>query len=226
MVTMTREENVFVINLGSDENRFTTEWVAELTAAFDEVSGAHGPRAVVMLAEGKFWSNGLDLDWMMEHPQEILPYIKSVQYLLVQCLTLPAYSVAVLQGHSFAAGALLALAQDCRMMRVDRGFFCLPEVDLGIPFTPGMSALIQGKLPKQTAHDSMITGRRYGGKDALSLGIVDQAVSEERLLGLAMETASEMAMKAGPTIQAIRTEMYRVSIDSLNSDAGLRLPSA
>ena len=45
-----------------------------------------------------------------------------------------------------AGGCGLATAHDFRVMRADRGFWCLPEADIGIPFTRGMSALIQARL--------------------------------------------------------------------------------
>ena len=48
----------------------------------------------------------------------------------------------------------------CRVMRADRGFWCLPEADIDIPFTRGMSALIQARLSPQAAHESMTTARR------------------------------------------------------------------
>ena len=224
MATLNREGDVFLLNLGDDENRFTQAWVQEVSAALDEVAGADGPRALVTVATGKFWSNGLDLDWMLANRDQTLPYIKSVQHLFVQLLTLPAYSIAAIQGHCFAAGALLALAQDTRIMRADRGFFCLPEVDLGIPFTPGMSGLIQGKLSADTALETMITGRRYGGDDARAAGIVSQSLSEDELLPAAMALASELAGKAGATMKTIRSEMFHSTIESLESEAGLRLP--
>ena len=63
-------------------------------------------------------------------------------------LALPVPTVAAIQGHCFAAGAMLAVAHDFRVMRADRGFFCLPEVDIHIPFTPPMAALIQARLSK------------------------------------------------------------------------------
>jgi enoyl-CoA hydratase/carnithine racemase len=224
MIAFTQVGKVFEINLGDGENRFSVSWIQELSEALDDVANTEGPRAVITTATGKFWSNGLDLDWMIEHRDEITPYIKSMQHLLVQFLTLPAYSIAVLQGHCFAGGALLALAQDERVMRQDRGFFCLPEVDLGIPFTPGMTQLIQAKLSADTAVDAMLTGRRFGGEEAHHAGIVQGALSEEELRAHALERAESLASKAGPTLQAIRTQMYRSVIASLESDSGLTIP--
>jgi enoyl-CoA hydratase/carnithine racemase len=224
MVTLTKEEDVFILDLGNDENRFTPDWIAGVSSALTEVAQASGPRALVTRGEGKFWSNGLDLDWLIANRDQTLPYISSVQNLLIQCLELPVYSIAVLQGHCFAAGALLALSHDTRAMRSDRGFFCLPEVDLGIPFTPGMSMLIQGKLSKRAAHESMTTGRRYGGEDALEFGIADWIAGEEDLVTRAMEQAAPLAAKAGPTLAAIRSRMYADAIASLRSDAGLQIP--
>jgi enoyl-CoA hydratase/carnithine racemase len=110
---------------------------------------------------------------------------------------------------------MLALAHDARVMRVDRGFFCLPEVDIGIPFTPGMAALIQARLNPQTAHEAMTTGRRYGGLDAAAAGIVDEAVAEELVLETALDRARPLAGKAGPTLGAIKEQMYARPLELL-----------
>jgi len=40
-------------------------------------------------------------------------------------------------GHAFAAGALLSLAHDYRVMRTGRGWFCLPEIKLKMFFRGG-----------------------------------------------------------------------------------------
>ncbi|MGW3917767.1 enoyl-CoA hydratase-related protein, partial [Streptomyces sp. NPDC005070] len=179
MPTLDRHDSVFVLNLGDDENRFHPDWLASVNAALDEVEKADAPRALVTAATGKFFSNGLDLEWLTAHADQYAAYVDTVHALFARVLALPMITVAALQGHTFAAGAMLSLAHDFRVMRADRGFWCLPESDIKIPFTPGMSALIQSRLAPQTAHEAMVAGRRYGGTDAATAGIVDHAVAED-----------------------------------------------
>jgi enoyl-CoA hydratase/carnithine racemase len=208
MPTLDRDGDVYVLNLGDDENRFNPDWVGAVSALLDEVAAAPEPRALVTTATGKIWSNGLDLEWMGANTGEVPEFVPRVHVLFGQMLGLPVPTVAAIQGHCFAAGAMLAVAHDFRVMRADRGYFCLPEVDIHIPFTPPMASLIQARLSKATAHEAMTTGRRYGGADAAAAGIVDAAVSEDRVLAEAVERAAALAAKHGPTLGAIKAGMY------------------
>jgi enoyl-CoA hydratase/carnithine racemase len=213
--TLERDGNVFVMNLGDNENRFAPEWLAEVASHFDRVSTTEGPRALVTTATGKFFSNGLDLEWLSQNTDKFSPYVIDVHALFATALSLPVPTVCAVQGHCFAAGAMLALAHDFRVMRADRGFFCLPEVDINIPFTRGMSALIQGRLSKKTAHEAMTTGRRYGGAEALNAGLVDAVAHEDDVLSSAIEMASALTEKAGPTLGTIKARMYADALAAL-----------
>lgn len=218
MPALERSGDVFVLDLGDTENRFHPDWLASMNAALDEVEGAEGARALVTTATGKFFSNGLDLEWLATHEDERGGYVSVVQHLLARVLALPVVTVAAVQGHAFAAGAMLTLTHDFRVVRADRGFWCLPEVDIQIPFTPGMSALIQARLAPQTAHEAMTTGRRYGGTEALAAGIADRAVPEDAVRSTAVELAGALAGKAGSTLGTIKARMYGPALDSLRSD--------
>jgi enoyl-CoA hydratase/carnithine racemase len=112
---------------------------------------------------------------------------------------------------------MLSLAHDFRVMRADRGFWCLPEADINIPFTPGMSALIQARLTPQTAHEAMTTARRYGGRDALAVAIVDRAVEEDAVRRSAIEIGQAQAGKASPTLGTIKARMYAAVLDALRN---------
>ncbi|MFD8217593.1 enoyl-CoA hydratase-related protein [Streptomyces sp. NPDC059697] len=219
MPTFDRQDNVFVLDLGDGENRFHPDWIASVNAALDEVEKTDGPRALVTAATGKFYSNGLDLEWLSAHADQHQDYVISVHELFARMLSLPVITVAALQGHTFAAGAMFSLAHDFRVMRADRGYWCLPEADINIPFTPGMSALIQSRLAPQTAHEAMLTARRYGGSDAATVGIVDQAVAEDAVRAQAVEMAQAQLSKAGDTLGTIKARMYGSALATLRDTA-------
>jgi enoyl-CoA hydratase/carnithine racemase len=208
MPSLDRDGDVYLLNLGDGENRFNPDWVGAVEDLLAEVVAAPEPRALVTTATGKIWSNGLDLEWMGANTDQVAEFVPRVHALFGTMLALPVPTVAAIQGHCFAAGAMFAVAHDFRVMRSDRGFFCLPEVDIHIPFTPPMAALIQARLSKKAAHEAMTTGRRYGGEDAAAAGIVDAAVGDDRLLAEAVQRAAALAPKHGPTLGAIKEGMY------------------
>jgi enoyl-CoA hydratase/carnithine racemase len=228
MPQLQRDGDVFVLDLNvggarDTENRFSPEWLAEVDQLLEEVLASTGDAALVTTGTGKFYSNGLDLDWLSGHLDQTASYVATIQSLLATVLTFPMVTVAAMNGHTFAGGGMLALAHDTRVMRVDRGFFCLPEVDIHIPFTAGMAALIQARLSKATAHEAMTTARRYGGTDALGAGIVDETAAEADVLGRAVARAGALTGKRGDTLAAIKTTMYGPAVRALRESAGISL---
>ena len=231
VVDLTREGAVFVLTLNAGENRFNRGFVDALNGALDEVERSSGPAALVTTGgTEKFYSNGLDLSWMgsEEGRNEGAKFVQDVMGLFARLLAYPVPVVAALNGHVFAAGAMLALAHDFRVMRADRGFFCLPEVDINIPFAPGMTALIQAKLSAKVVVETVLTGVRLGGAQALERGIVDAAVAGPDVLPHAIERAAGLAAKDRGTYGAIKRGLYARILPILtgaDSVAGSRLPS-
>jgi enoyl-CoA hydratase/carnithine racemase len=206
-VTLAHHDDVTVLDLGDDENRFSPDWLDAVGAALDSVVA--GPAtALVLTATGKFFSNGLDVDWVMADASRWPAYVDRVQALFSRVLTLPVPTVCAINGHAFGAGAMVALACDQRVMRADRGFLCFPEVDIRIPFTPGMAALVQAKTTPQTASIAMTTGRRHGGPDALSAGLVEAVADEAGLRGAAVALAAPLVGKDSATLGTIKATMY------------------
>jgi enoyl-CoA hydratase/carnithine racemase len=121
---------------------------------------------------------------------------------------------------------MLSLACDFRVMRTDRGFWCLPEADIGMPFTPGMTALIQSRLAPKVAHEAMVTARRYGGQEAEAAGIVDQTAGEGEVQAAATQLAAAQAGKAGQVLGEIKARMYARVIESLGEPVAARPAAA
>lgn len=169
----------------------------------------------MLTGHGKFFSNGLDLEYMGANPGEAEAVLARVHALLGRVLALDAPTIAAINGHAFAAGAMLALACDLAVMRADRGYFCLPEADLGLPFTPGMNALLTARLSPPVAHRAMVTGHRYTGAEALAGGIVAELAPEEEVLDRAVALATGLAGKSRHGVGAIKRGMYADVIETL-----------
>jgi len=215
--SLSRDGDVFVLDLGDTENRFNFDSVAVLNALLDEVAAFEGPKALVTSATGKFWSNGLDLDWLLAGNATLEGIVAPVQELFARILEADYPTVAAIQGHCYAAGGMLALAHDARIMREDRGFLCFPEVDIKMTFTLGMNALLASKLSQPTKHRAMVLGARFTGSDALAAGIVDAVAAEDAVLSDAIAYAQSLAGKDPGALGGIKRMLYADTLTLLRT---------
>lgn len=213
--SLRRDGVVSILDFGDNENRTGPDWLGAVNDALDVVEAVEGPSALVTTATGKFYSNGLDTDWMAANPDDIESYVGDVQKVLARILMFPAPTIAAINGHAFGAGAFLAIAHDYSAMRADRGFINWPEVHLGMPFTRGLTALLETKLSRRVAHEAIVVGPRYGADEAVAAHIVDQAVALDDLLPSAVEVATARSDAAGRNLAGIKRSLHYNAVETL-----------
>ena len=218
------DTGVYVLHMRDGENRMNRPWLDGMHSLLDQIEEDPEARAVVTTGEGKFFSNGLDLEWLNTGAEAFRPFVAEAEKLFARLLAFPLNTVAACNGHTYAAGAMLSLCHDFRIMRADRGFWCLPEVDIGLPFTPGMDSLIKTRLPIITAHDVMVTGDRFGGTEAASKGIVHEAVAEAEVLPRAIDLADRVGGKDRTTLAFVKRRMNERTIELLSDSPGTGPP--
>ena len=217
MITWERHEGIGVLRMADGENRLNANLLDAFESTLDEAEGAD-IQALVTTGTDRFFSTGLDLAWLSgDGRTQAAAFLERLQQIFVRLLTFPVATVAAINGHAFAGGAMLATCHDLRIMRSDRGFFCLPEIDLatGQPLTPGMVALLRMKLPQQTFHEAIVTGRRYGGVSAKESGIVQAAVQSEELIPKAVAAAQEAGGRDKDTLVALKRGLAAEAITQL-----------
>jgi len=208
-------DGVAVMTLNHEEqNRFTTPFLVELARGFRELAADDAVRAVVVTAaQEKFFSTGIHLEWLMGQglldPQSLKAFSAALNRVLMGATGFPKPLVAALNGHAVAGGAILAACMDFRLMPPDRGFVRLPEVQIDIPFWPGMTALFKDILPPAAFRDMAYTGDRYTSAQAHDLGFVDELVPIENLLDRARELAAKLGGSNIATYAAIKRELRR-----------------
>ncbi|MEN6622671.1 MAG: enoyl-CoA hydratase/isomerase family protein [Smithella sp.] len=207
-----KEGTVFVLSLtnGAQANTITDDVIAEYNAALDEVEAAPGNAALVVTSsDPKYWSNGIDREWLMTRPPDYLTQLaSSLDRLYLRLALLNTPTVGCLTGHVYAAGAILATTLDFRFMRADRGFFCYPEVDINIPFTPIIHRIVDLMLPdRQAICELVLTGKRVGGEEALKMKIVSAIYPAETLFPETMKIARFLAGKDRKMYTKLKRDM-------------------
>lgn len=201
-------EGILVVHLGDGPNTVDDDLLGGLETALDTVDSDEAVTGLVTVGDGKAYSQGYDLDAFAAMGDGLQAFVDRSVRLLARVLTARVPTVAALNGHAFGYGAMLALAHDLRVQRRDRGWLCLPEVDLGLRFHPLQLALIQAKLTPAAVTESVLAGRRWDGLSAEEAGVVDATAEEGELLTAAMDAARARAGKGRAIVAALKRDLF------------------
>ena len=196
-ISLDRTNEVFVLTMDDGENRMNRPWLDAMNAALDEVDAAPAPKALVTTGAGKFFSNGLDLEWLQSEGEhrggDRGVFGAEFMALMGRIITFPIPTVAAINGHAFGAGLMVALCHDVRVMRDDRGFACANEMQIGFKIPTPELALFRHKLPANAFFETVQLSRRWTGPQALAAGVVQATADLDSLPGVALARAKELA---------------------------------
>ena len=188
-------------------NALSTQLRADLIQAAADLDRDSEVNVVVFTGAGdKAFSAGADLkERGARSVQELYDerrYFRSRWINVVAGMVKP--TIAAVNGYCLGGGLELALQCDIRIAS-ENARFGLPEVTLG--FIPGAGGT--QRLPRaiglQKAKELILTGRRFGAREAETLGLVCRVVPHEKLRSDAMELARAIA--ANPRMSVIQAKV-------------------
>lgn len=187
LIDYTLDGHIAVVTMDRGENRFNFDFFDAFHGVLDEIENKTSASVMVVKSgHDKIWSNGIDLEWAMElaqnSPEEAKKFPFELTGLYRRLLYYPMVTIAAINGHAFAAGAILASAFDFRFMRSDRGYFCLPEIDIKIPLWPSLIALMRKAVPEYKFHEMQLLGIRMTAKECEQHHIVMKACHVDDLM--------------------------------------------
>src|ERR1700685_540447 len=192
-IALTREGAVAVLTWNEGENRINLDSLARLNELLDELEKFDGPLSIVLTGTGKFFCNGLDLARFGDKRDEFVETLHVLEQTIGRLWVFPAYTVAAINGHAFAGGALISCAFDYRVMREDRGYWCMNEAEIGLALDERLWSILTNRLPRATATVAATTARRFSGPDALASGIVEAVAGETDVVANALVMAERMS---------------------------------
>lgn len=227
-VVLERRENVAVLTLCAGSNAMSGPLLAEIRKTLAEFAADGTVAAVVITGAGKFFGNGLDLEWLKGlKPREVVSFLVDVTQLLKETALFPKPVIGAINGHAFGLAAIWSSGFDFRLMNQDKGWVCFPEMDINIPFSPGMIAICEHGLGRPVFREMAWTATRYTGAEAVDVGWARAAVPGDELVDRAVELAAFMAKKGAVafsmTKQSWAREVARI-VDEEDPDAIARIP--
>ncbi|MCD9645379.1 dodecenoyl-CoA isomerase [Datura stramonium] len=199
MCTLEKQGNLFILTLtGDDEHRLNPSLIDSIKSALNRVTAeATAGSALITTAQGKFFSNGYDLDWASSDPSRLPLMDSKLKSLVFDLFNLPMPTIAAVTGHASAAGFILALSHDYVLMRKDRGFLYMSEIDIGLKLTVWNVAIVRSKVKSPAvSRDVVLRGTKLTADVAIEQGIVDSAhVGAADTVKAAVKLGEELAAR-------------------------------
>ncbi|CAN7023710.1 unnamed protein product [Brassica oleracea var. botrytis] len=194
MCTLEKRGQLFLLKLAGDgEHRLNPTLLDSITSAITQIRSdpSSSQSVLITTSHGKFFSNGYDLALAESDPSLRVVMDSKLRSLVADLISLPMPTIAAVTGHASAAGLVLAMSHDYVLMRRDRGFLYMSELDIELVIPPWFAAMIRMKIGSPAARrDVMLTAEKVTAERGLEMGIVDSSY------GSAAETV-EGAVKLG-----------------------------
>ncbi|HPD57175.1 MAG TPA: enoyl-CoA hydratase/isomerase family protein [Smithellaceae bacterium] len=199
-----KDETVAILTMTNGENRQNLVFSDTLNKMLDEIIADKTITALVITSnDEKNFSQGIDVVWILDKAQKkdyqpVIDFIRGMDVVFKKLVTYPVPVIAAINGHAYGNGSILSCACDFRFMRADKGFFCFPEVNLGIPFRPGMNAFIKKAVPMYKLAEMQLTGNRYTAKELETHHVILKACEDQAdLMAQALAFAKTFKKKRG-----------------------------
>ena len=221
LVDYTIEDNVAVLNMNSGENRFNFPFLDAISKVLDKIEKDTDANVLITKSShDKIWSTGIDLEWyrpaVEKEGQALAKKFHSQMFSLFRrVLTYPMITIAAITGHAFAGGAFLAFCHDFRFMRSDRGWLCLPEVDLGMNLGPVLIAIARRAIPEYKFEEMQYTGKRLTAQECAEHHIIQKACHMDDLMNETLSFAKSQN-KNREIIRRMKRETHKQLLEIID----------
>lgn len=206
------------LNRPAARNAMNAAFLGEIERAFTALSADPALRCVTVLAEGKDFCAGADVEWMRAggrmSPEEGKRDARRFADMLRAVEDCPVPVVVAAQGNVFGGGLGLLAACDIALLS-DDARLCFSEVRLGI-MPAVISCWVLPKIGASNARRWYLSAELFGARQAVEMGLAHEAVPAAELEGKASAVAASV-LKNGPNaVRAAKRMIPRIAEAALS----------
>jgi len=203
-ITMTREGGVATMTLAKPPlNVLDIAMMKEMVRALTELEGDPTLRVLVLRAEGKAFSAGVDVS---EHTADKVEEMIHVFHdIFHQMSHIHAPIVAVVDGAALGGGCEVVLFADI-VLASERSKFGQPEIQVGV-FPPVAAVVLPYLTGRQKAMELLLTGDVIKADEAHRVGIVNQVFPVEGFDEAVDAYIAKLSRLSGPVLQVTKRAM-------------------
>lgn len=219
-VRLSTENGVATVRIDRPKvNAINEQMVAELRDVFRDLALDPGIRAVILTAEGSFFSFGFDIPEFMDYSKDAFHrFVLSFSDLVQRIFVFPKPVIAALNGHAVAGGCILAIACDRRIMVSGKPKIALNELTIGASVFTSIAEILKFTVGPRNAQALLYSGRMCTAEEALGLGLVDEAHPAGDFGDAALASARDLAERSGEGFGSIKRLLRKHVIDNIERD--------
>lgn len=207
------------LNRPDKRNAISYELIGELLRALEEIEQS-AAQIVMLTGAGKAFCSGMDLDNLRSitgrSEEENLTDSATMARLFRTLYEFPKVTIAAVNGAAVAGGCGLATLCDFTLAS-SQAKFGYTEVRIG--FVPAIvSAFLLRQVSEKHARDLLLTGRIIGAEEAFRMGLVNEVVAPEKLLGRARDLAASLLSSSPASLLATKRLLTRYASESLDRE--------
>ncbi len=196
VATLDIEGEVAILTIDSPPvNAFSAKVRQGIARALEQALADERARAVVLLCAGRTFFAGADISEFGKPPVD--PSLRDV---LAMVEDSPKPVVAAIHGTALGGGLEMALVCHHRLA-VPSARFGLPEVNLGLLPGAGGTQRLPRVVGVEKALDLITSGRQFGAKEALAVGLLESLADEGRLRADAIAFAAAVVAEGRPPVK-------------------------
>ncbi|MBR30857.1 MAG: enoyl-CoA hydratase [Spirochaetaceae bacterium] len=221
MINEKRNGHVLELEIATNElNTLDSEAFKALHSSLLKARSDDSVKTLILTGSGeKFFSNGFEPTMFIGKDfDEVCSLLQPAMDATSELLMFPRPVLSFINGHCMGVGSVLAIFTDYRIMIDGKARFGFPESQIGINFPSVPGFILKELVGIRNARSILFSGRPMKAPEALEMGVIDEAVSQEdarKRVEKYCNQFKDMALESVKGIKKSLTDYLRVPLEEM-----------